>query len=428
MSSSSNDVYYTLAKIPKHRQEHIAKRVKDFIKEYKIRKWPLDFVEIILQIQKEQSIPLHVQSITTLSNKVDATTVYSEEHRKFIVIVNRKKMQYPFKISKHRRLNFTLAHEIAHIYLGHHELPDECKSEEDIKIEELEADEFAGRLLMPKEKITTCNFTSIANVAEKFNVSEWAVFKRLSILNRRELNGSETFLVCENCENIEINPEDNYCKICGIHLEEGVRGITTMKYNDGYEINQDTNRVVTCPNCGNTDIEDHHHNCIICGQFLFNECSNDHDCGNINIPGNARYCPQCGATTNFKNTGLLRDWQLARGALLNKMEFEDDICGTSTVNKKIENWICLVFTLEAENYNILHTLLEGSTGKLCGDTLVIYVIDTNFKNKLSKDKYIDLIRVKAEAEFSIKIKDVKIATMEDFYPIIDLSKDNDLMF
>lgn len=418
MSLSIEDNYYNLDKVPIHRQEYISKRVKDFIKEFKIRTWPLDFVEIILKIQTEQSIPIHVKSITTLSNKTDAATVYSEKDQKFIVVVNRKKIQYPFKISSHRRLNFTLAHEIGHIYLKHYELPDDCKSEEDLKLEELEADEFAGRLLMPAGKITTCNFTSLASVAERFNVSEWAVLKRLSNLKRSDLRFSETFLVCENCENIGINPTDNYCKICGIHLEDGVRGITTMIYNDGYETNENTNKVTICPRCGNSQIEDHHDNCIICGQYLYNECSNDYEGCHTIAPSNARYCPKCGSTTKFKDQDLLKDWQPTREALLNKMEFEEDICGTSNINEYIENWCFLGFTLNIENHNLLYTLLEGSTGKLCGDTLVIYVSDVSFKNKLNKGKYLDFIKVKAEAEFSIKINGIKVAAMEEFYPKI----------
>lgn len=430
MSCSTDDNYYTLDKIPKHRQEFISKRVKDFIKEFKIRNWPLDFVDIILKIEADQSIPIHVESITTLSNKTDAATVYSEEDSKFIVVVNRKKIQYPFIISKHRRLNFTLAHEIGHIYLYHHELPDDCKNDEELKLEELEADEFAGRLLMPEVKITTCNFTSLAKVAERFNVSEWAVLKRLSNLKRRDLRFSGTFLVCENCENVEINPTDNYCNICGIFLEDGVRGITTMRYDDGYAINQNTNKVNICPSCGNSDIDDHQNNCIICGQYLYNECSNDYDGCYTIAPGNARYCPKCGSTTKFKDAGLLKDWQLTREALLNKMEFEDDICGTSNINEDIENWCFLGFTLSAENHNLLYTLLEGSSGKLCGNTLIVYVSDINFKNRLNKPNYLDLIKVKAEAEFQINITDVKVAAMEQFYPIIVQSTidDSDIPF
>lgn len=419
MSHSTEDNYYTLDKIPKHRQEYISKRVKDFLKEFKIRTWPLDFVEIILKIQANQSIPIEVKSINTLSNKTDAATVYSEEQERFLVLVNAKKIQYPFKISRHRRLNFTLAHEIAHIYLKHHELPDECKSKEDLELEELEADEFAGRLLMPEGKITTCNFTSLAKVAERFNVSEWAVLKRLSNLKRRDLRFSETFLVCENCENVEIEPTDKYCKICGIYLEDGVRGITTMKYDDGYKINQNTKKVNICPSCGNSDIEDHHDHCIICGQYLYNECSNDYESCYTIAPGNARYCSKCGSTTKFKDAGLLKDWQLSREALLNKMEFEDDICGTSNVNEEIENWRYLGFSLNAENHNLLYTLLEGSSGKLCGDTLVIYVSDVSLKNRLNKDKYLDFIKVKAEAEFNLKINDIKVAAMEEFYPVVE---------
>lgn len=88
-----------------------------------------------------------------LDTYIHAATVYSKENNNFLIIVNRNKLLYPFKISKHRTLNFSLAHELGHIYLKHYELPQICKTKEDLYIEELEADEFGRKILMPKNKI-----------------------------------------------------------------------------------------------------------------------------------------------------------------------------------------------------------------------------------------------------------------------------------
>ncbi len=125
-----------------------------FIEYFKLKHWPLDCVELILRIEKNQSLPIQIKSIANLSDNFEAATVYSKENNSFLIVVNRNKIHYPFKNSKHRRLNFTLAHELGHIYLRHHELPENCKTERDLYIEELEADEFAGKILMPKIRYT----------------------------------------------------------------------------------------------------------------------------------------------------------------------------------------------------------------------------------------------------------------------------------
>ncbi|NEZ74972.1 ImmA/IrrE family metallo-endopeptidase [Clostridium botulinum] len=201
MANYYKNNYYTLDKILKHRIEYITRSVKIFLKDFNLKHWPLDCVELILKIQKDQSLPIQIKSMANLPHNFDAATIYSKESNSFLIIVNRNKIHYPFKISKHRRLNFTLAHELGHIYLKHHELPENCKTEKDLYIEELEADEFAGKILMPKNKIYTSNFTSIKEIATYFNVSESAVLKRLTNIKCSNL----TYSRLKNYENIKIS-------------------------------------------------------------------------------------------------------------------------------------------------------------------------------------------------------------------------------
>ncbi|GAA0080791.1 MULTISPECIES: ImmA/IrrE family metallo-endopeptidase [Clostridium] len=201
MDNYYKNKYYTLDKIPKHRIDYINKRVQIFIEYFKLKHWPLDCVELILKIEKNQSLPIQIKSMANLSDSFDVATVYSKENNSFLIIVNRNKIHYPFKISKHCRLNFTLAHELGHIYLRHHELPQNCKTERDLYIEELEAAEFAGKILMPKNKIYTGNFKSIKEVAKYFNVSESAVLKRLTNIKCSNL----TYSRLKSYENIEIS-------------------------------------------------------------------------------------------------------------------------------------------------------------------------------------------------------------------------------
>ncbi len=200
MANYYKNNYYTLDKIPKHRIEYITKSVKIFLEDFNLKNWPLDCVELILRIEKNQSLPIQIKSMANLSDSFDAATVYSKENNSFLIVVNRNKIHYPFKNSKHRRLNFTLAHELGHIYLRHHELPENCKTERDLYIEELEADEFAGKILMPKNKIYTGNFTSIKEVAKYLMFRECCT-KRLTNIKCSNL----TFSKRKNYENIKIS-------------------------------------------------------------------------------------------------------------------------------------------------------------------------------------------------------------------------------
>lgn len=108
MDNYYKNKYYTLDKIPKHRIDYVGKRVKIFIEDFKLTHWPLDCVELILEIEKGQTLPIQIKSISNLSNNFDAATVYSKENNNFLIVVNKSKIYYPFKISNHRKLNFKL--------------------------------------------------------------------------------------------------------------------------------------------------------------------------------------------------------------------------------------------------------------------------------------------------------------------------------
>ena len=188
MASRINSRYYTLDKIPKHRLELINSTLEQFISEYSIEKWPIDCVELIKRIENEKHIKLQIISTIILKEHEDAKTIYVPDINTFLIAVNKKKIHYPYITSQDRRLNFTLAHELGHIYLKHNDLPDNCKDDLVLEQEGFEADEFAGRLLIPEEFIASCNYTCISQVAKIFKVSESAILKRLSNLNREDLN------------------------------------------------------------------------------------------------------------------------------------------------------------------------------------------------------------------------------------------------
>lgn len=122
-----------------------------------------------------------------LPNKFDAITEYKAEHNLYITLINRNKVNHPFQSSRDRRLNFTLAHEIGHIVLKHLLIAPQLKTKEEKELEEIEADEFAGKLLMPEKLIFDCNFYSPDAVSEYFKVSKAALWIRLNNLKRLNL-------------------------------------------------------------------------------------------------------------------------------------------------------------------------------------------------------------------------------------------------
>ena len=121
-------------------------------------------------MKASQAVPF-TYGFSYLPDNYEAITEYLCEYSLYLMHINRSKVRYPFETSSDRRLNFTLAHEIGHIMLDHLKVPRDLKSSIEIEMEENEANEFAGRLLMP-DYIYTCNYYSIDAVAQYFIVSK----------------------------------------------------------------------------------------------------------------------------------------------------------------------------------------------------------------------------------------------------------------
>lgn len=213
-------------------------------------------------------------------------------------------------------MNFTIAHEIGHIVLDHLSIPDELKSPEDRKLEDLEADEFAGRLLLPEELVLSCNFVSIASVAKYYNVSNSALVKRLQYLGKLDLIKSKKIPVCKTCGNAEMSYAAKYCRICGNTLAGNLDGISLTRYSDGIKLDKH-GEAYECPSCGDNSGGFLNENCSKCGISLYNYCMQSLEskatrkCSYPN-PGNARYCEMCGTETYFYKKGFLHPWKEAQ--------------------------------------------------------------------------------------------------------------------
>ena len=232
---------------------------------------------------------------------------------------------------------FTIAHELGHIFLDHHQdsktniLLRKNISDEQYQIYENEANCFARNLLSPiplVERITDINHDScIHDIMGAFDVSHTAaiVRRKFYILDKYRMNtdyynyfNGYNILYdyyCLNCDNAEVDIH-GYCKICGEKDAYFDRSSYKIHY-EGIELDHEK-RAVRCPKCSNEIYSEAAKFCKICGTSPFNLCEGTpiHDAfGNIvdyiyHInDGNARYCTECGSKTQYYKQGFLKDWK-----------------------------------------------------------------------------------------------------------------------
>lgn len=241
---------------------------------------------------------------------------YEEKTERYIIYYNDTKHNYGLD-------RFTIAHELGHIFLGHHAeinsniiLRKNITEEQYDKIEK-EASCFARNLLAPLPLVDRTIDMDTGFIHDQlqsaFEIGFIASKVRYDAmrLDRYRMNSSiyeyfNTYEInfdhyCTNCRNAEIE-DSNYCKICGLEYFPFIDKVHG-KFYDGIETNED-NRVITCPVCDNEEFTEGLYYCKICGTERYNYCSDYENCGQVN-DGNARYCKDCGSKTVFFNKGLL---------------------------------------------------------------------------------------------------------------------------
>ena len=189
-------------------------------------------------------------------------------------------------------------------------IPKDMKSAERRAQDDLEADEFAARLLMPERLILHSQFSSYSELSKEFLVSDQACFKRLNNLKRLDLIGEPRGEACSICGNDHFSPIAEYCEVCGTPLDQGLKkGVRVVEYTR--YLSDENNRVVLCPVCGNEEFSDGAQYCRICGLPAYNYCRSDHYFRFCHHPNatNARYCELCGCNTEYSLRNLLSDWK-----------------------------------------------------------------------------------------------------------------------
>jgi hypothetical protein len=235
----------------------------------------------------------------------------------------------------------------------------------------------------------------------------------LSDTNRNVLKQYST-RICTTCKNPSIDINSKFCPICGQYLDTLIiKGDNFMIYN-GLNLSEDM-KLKTCPICLNTEINDKDEYCPICGQYLYNDCTNP-NCDVYRLPGTARFCPQCGSKSSFNSSKLLKNWEDSLEFQLNKAKYEEDLCGLSGKVVEIVDWDFLSYSLSIKGKVFLSKLLEHTSAKKCGDTLVIYVPNSILKDKLNSEINLELISEYVESELDITCNEIEVICLDDFYP------------
>ena len=291
----------------------VGRSVRRFLQEYDIRSYPVNCFRLLDTVREKKLIRLDVIETSRLSAAFEAVAEYFPAVDSYVIVMKPVPEHWK-KRSPDRRVNFTLAHELGHIFCGHLAIPYEAKSPEERLRDDLEADEFAGRLLMPAGLIRSSRPKDRAVLAEGFLVSEQAAARRLANLGNPEIFIPPAGKICPRCGYVSA-PGAAFCAACG--MENGpAAGILPVPVPAVPA--DETGRVLKCPACANEEFSKTARFCRICGTPTVNTCAGGFDvCGRACSPG-ASYCPACGSETEYARRGILPGWRTVREAYIRR--------------------------------------------------------------------------------------------------------------
>ncbi len=261
-------------------------RVRLFRNEYDLHTAPVDCFELMQELEKSDKIDITWKSTNLISTNLDAEVLYFPEIKSYLIVSRTPPGNWK-QYSSWRRCNFTMAHELGHIFCGHLKIPNAAKSDGTILLEDREADAFAACLLMPAEVIGM--FRTATEAAEALWVSESAINRRMAELGLRF--GKKR---CPNCSNFRMGAGAKYCGICGWMIISGS--------------NSDEEPEVTylppvpriCPVCNSRRWVNEEEECLDCRFPRRNFCEPEYNQVQHYTRADEMFCERCGAETLYK--------------------------------------------------------------------------------------------------------------------------------
>lgn len=334
------------------RYKYISESIYKLFKQLNINSYPIDLeyvikelndLGVIIEIEKYSDYASHRKiSIKKVEQKLKSkygATTYFPKHNFYIIFYNDTNQT-------EGRINWTIAHEIGHIVLKHHGLAQKHLlsrgglSSSLYNWLEDEAEWFTQEFICSPIILSKCGLNTANDIKSLCNISGEASdnrLKNIKNISSRYINDWDYKILGmfdSFIQKFKSLSKNKYCTKCGKKIKsigEYSVHICTPKYilsedeNMIYDdnIKLDSNgRVIKCPKCENEVILGNSNFCHICGTYIIQKCLGIDEteindllnlsvitgCGCTNIPGNARFCPECGSITSFYYQSLLKDW------------------------------------------------------------------------------------------------------------------------
>lgn len=278
-------------------RSHAEAEVRRFRKLYDLPNVPVHSYRMLERMVRYGIIDLDIKMTPSLSKEFDALARYFPEVDAYLIDL-RATYDEMDEIFHRRRTNFTLAHEIAHIFMGHLREPVWEKTWRTLYTEEVEANCFAAELLMPRNVIGY--FRSVQEAADALNVSPAAMRRRM--LETGLLYAIRT---CPECGFRRIPPAAEFCRKCGhrvlMKFSPRTREEEALFQKDLLnEVFYEPPLAEKCLECGKSLALLIDRNCPHCELPRRNFCLREYNQDPHPCPPDAKYCEICGAPTIYE--------------------------------------------------------------------------------------------------------------------------------
>lgn len=161
--------------ISNYRFDIISVKTQELHKQFKIAEFPIKMPQIFKQHYSDKIIMKQMN----IQGGADVIANYDPIHDVAAIIINKHRANP----NLYKRLNFSLAHELGHIVLGHHKFYASTNKVSIDYIEE-EANEFAAQFLVPEKQFVIRPYDEVW-LSEIFFVSTEVIKRRYEHINSR---------------------------------------------------------------------------------------------------------------------------------------------------------------------------------------------------------------------------------------------------